>query len=175
MTSAIRRPVMHYPNASRAFRLTSSRRCQPSQLQAPRPALGSLDEPTGPEREHETDMSFPAVLFARAPVVGLEFFELGTDRKLTALVRHDDPIQFSRLGRGEARATHTGGIDRPTAACGFHHPSNLTVLLPSDITLSRHGDSGLVIAAQVCTRRPRSPDALWDTRMPDGVRERRVR
>jgi hypothetical protein len=107
--------------------------------------------------ECHSTLRFAAVLFARAPVVSLELFEVGTDRKSAALVRHDEPIQFRRpLGRGEARATHTSGIDQPTAACSFHHPSNLTVLLPSDITLFRHGDSGLVIAAQVYARRPRS-------------------
>ena len=74
-----------------------------SHFTTPWPALGSLDEPTGPKRGHEIEYhshaAFPAVLLAWAPVVSLEFFEFGTDRKLTALVRHDDPIRFSRLLR----------------------------------------------------------------------------
>src|SRR5215831_14320045 len=78
-----------------------------SHFTTPWPALGSLDEPAGPEREHEIEYhshaAFPAVLLARAPVVSFKFFEFGTDRKLPALVRHDDPIRFSRLlGRCEA-------------------------------------------------------------------------
>jgi hypothetical protein len=70
--------------------------------------------------------AFPAVLLAGAPVVSFEFFEFGTDRKLTALVRHDDPIRFSRLlGRGELRRARWVASRRN----GSRHPRTFLLLL----------------------------------------------
>ena len=72
-----------------------------SHFTTPWPALGSLmsQRDRGHEIEYHSHAAFPAVLLAWAPVVSLAFFEFGTDRKLPALVRHDDPIRFSRLLR----------------------------------------------------------------------------
>ena len=45
-------------------------------------------------------------------------------------------------------------VDRPVPAWGFRHPLNFAALLRGRIAFFRHNDDGLVIAAQVCTRRP---------------------
>jgi AraC family transcriptional regulator len=51
-------------------------------------------------------------------------------------------------------------VDRPVAAWGFRHPLNLAALLRGHVSFPRHNDGGLVIAAQVCTRRPLYPALL---------------
>src|SRR5262249_1426066 len=75
-------------------------------------------------------------LVRRAELVALEVLELGTGRKLSAVIRHNDPILFRRLRRlGSARATHVGGVDRPVRAPGFRDPLNPSTRLPPPLTL----------------------------------------
>src|SRR6516162_9972098 len=75
-------------------------------------------------------------LVRRAESVTLEIVELGTGRKLPAVIRHNDPILFGRLGRlGSARATHMGGVDRPIGARGFGDPLESCSSLATSHTL----------------------------------------
>src|SRR5215472_1819582 len=79
-------------------------------------------------------------LVRRAESVTLEILELGTGRKLSAVIRHNDPILFRRLGRlGSARATHMGGVDRPVGARGFGDPLNRAARLRRLVAFCRHG------------------------------------
>src|SRR5262249_60422648 len=97
-------------------------------------------------------------LARRAELVALAVLELGTGRKLFAVIRHNDPILFCRLRRlGSARATHMGGVDRPVGARGFGDPLNRAARLRRLVPFCRHDKGGLAVAAEVRPPPPPSP------------------
>src|SRR5262249_7856225 len=115
-------------------------------------------------------------LVRRAELVALEVLELGTGRKLSAVIRHNDPILFRRLRRlGSARATHVGGVDRPVGARGFGDPLNRAVRLRRHVPLCRHDKGGLVVAAEVRARCPLSPEPFRHSEVANAVGERGAR
>src|SRR6516225_824250 len=97
-------------------------------------------------------------LVRRAESVALEVLELGTGRKLPAVIRHNDPIHFRRLLRlGSARATHMGGVDRPVGARGFGDPLNRAVRLRRLIPFRGYDKGRLAVGAESRARCPRAP------------------
>src|SRR5215471_17337809 len=115
-------------------------------------------------------------LVRRAELVALEVLELGTGRKLSAVIRHNDPILFRRLPRlGSARATHMRGVDRPVGARGFGDPLNRAARLRRLVPFCRHDKGGLAVAAEVRARRPRSPEPFRHGKVANRVGERGAR
>src|SRR6266702_1558292 len=115
-------------------------------------------------------------LVRRAESVALEILELGTGRKLPAVIRYNDPIYFRRLRRlGSARATHMGRVDRPVGARGFGDPLNRAARLRRLVPFCRHDKGGLAVAAEVRARCPRSPQPFRHGEVANRVGERGAR
>src|SRR5215510_4035796 len=115
-------------------------------------------------------------LVRRAELVALEVLELGTGRKLFAVIRHDDPILFRRLPRlGSARATHMGGVDRPVGARGFGDPLNRAARLRRLVPFCRHDKCGFAVTAEVRAGCPRSPEPFRHGEVANRICERGAR
>src|SRR5262249_5820005 len=82
--------------------------------------------------------------------IDFELPEIGTCRKLSAVVRHDDPVRLRRLLRCRwVRATHMGGVDRPLGTGCFGEPLNRAVRLRRHVSFRRYDEDGLVVATEM--------------------------
>src|SRR6266516_7247735 len=70
------------------------------------------------------------------------------------------PTEITHLFFGQAlrcrwvRTTHMGRVDRPIGAGCFSEPLNRAVRLRRHVSLRGYDEDGLVVAAEICARRP---------------------